>query len=130
MILLDTHIVLWLTSQPEKLSRDAISALQAARNDGAGLAISAATLYEIALLAWKRRIDLRISAESLLQDVEDNFIVRPITGRICAETMRLPDIYPKDPMDRIIGATAVVEGMTLITADAAIQQSKAVATIW
>jgi PIN domain nuclease of toxin-antitoxin system len=44
--------------------------------------------------------------------------------------MRLPDEYPRDPMDRMIGATAIVEGLALITADAAIRKSKAVATLW
>jgi len=36
----------------------------------------------------------------------------------------------KDPADRIIGATALVEGLTLITADRAIRRSRAVRTIW
>ncbi len=82
------------------------------------------------MLSAKGRIDLRTSAESFLDEVETRFVVKPITGRICAETMRLPDSYPKDPMDRLIGATAIVEGLTLITADAAIQKSQAVPTIW
>ena len=130
MILLDTHVVIWLASRSEKLSRKAVSAIQNARDQRGGLAISAATLYEIALFSAKGRIDLRTSAESFLDEVEAQFVVKPITGRICAETMRLPVAYPRDPMDRLIGATAVVEGLTLITADAAIRNSKAVPTIW
>ena len=82
------------------------------------------------MLAAKGRIDVRTSAESFLDEIENQFVVKPITGRICAETMRLPDAYPKDSMDRLIGATAIVEGLTLITADAAIQRSNAVATVW
>ena len=130
MILLDTHVVVWLAFHPEKLSRLAASTVQKARDQRGGLAISAASLYEIATLAAKRRIDLRTSAESFLDEVEARFIVKPITGRICAETMRLPAAYPKDPIDRLIGATAIVEGFTLITADAAIRGSKAVPTLW
>jgi hypothetical protein len=38
--------------------------------------------------------------------------------------------YPKDPADRIIGATALVEGLFLLTADRGIRRSKAVRTIW
>jgi PIN domain nuclease of toxin-antitoxin system len=128
--LLDTHVVVWLAFHPEKLSRRAASAVRKARDQRGGLAISAATLYEIATLAAKRRIELQTSASSFLDEVEAQFIVKPITGRICAETMRLPAIYPKDPMDRLIGATAIVEGLTLITADAAIQSSQAVPTLW
>jgi PIN domain nuclease of toxin-antitoxin system len=130
VILLDTHVLLWLALNPEKLSRNAVSAIRNGRGDRGGLAISGITLYEIALLAAKGRVNLRTSAESFLDEVEAQFVVKPITGRICAETMRLPAAYPKDPMDRLIGATAIVEGLTLITADAAIQSSKAVSTLW
>ena len=78
----------------------------------------------------KGRIDLRTSPESFLDEIESQFVVQPITARICAETMRLPDSYPKDPMDRILGATSIVEGLRLITADAAIRRSKALDTLW
>ncbi len=131
MILLDTHVVIWLaSSQSEKLSRQAVSAIRNARDQHGGLAISAASLYEIAMLAAKGRIDLRSSPESFLDEIEIQFVVKPITGRISAETIKLPDGYPKDPMDRIIGATAIVEGLSLITADVAIRKSKAVSTVW
>lgn len=130
MILLDTHVVLWLALHPEKLSKTAVSAIRNERGDRGGLAISGITLYEIALLVAKGRVNLRTSPESFLNDMETHFTVKPIIGRICAETLRLPAAYPKDPMDRMIGATAIVEGLTLITADAAIQRSKAVSTLW
>jgi PIN domain nuclease of toxin-antitoxin system len=107
-----------------------VSAIRNARDHRGGLAIAAVTLYEIALLASRGRIDLQTSVESFLDEVEARFIVKPITGRICAETTRLPDAYPKDPMDRLIGATAIAEGLTLITADATIRKSKALSTIW
>ncbi len=44
--------------------------------------------------------------------------------------MRFPTAYPKDPADRIIGATALVDGFSLITADREIHRSKVVRTIW
>jgi PIN domain nuclease of toxin-antitoxin system len=53
-----------------------------------------------------------------------------MNGRICIRAYDLPASYPNDPVDRIIGATALVEGLTLITADAAIRKSRAVPTIW
>jgi PIN domain nuclease of toxin-antitoxin system len=62
--------------------------------------------------------------------VERRFAVLPITGRICVQAFEFPVNYPKDPADRIIGATAVIEGLKLVTADQAIRQSKAVPTIW
>ena len=53
-----------------------------------------------------------------------------MTGRICMEAVSLPSSYPKDPSDRVIGATALVEGLSLITADREIRKSGAVPTIW
>jgi len=41
-----------------------------------------------------------------------------------------PASYPKDPADRLIGATALVEGLSLVTVDREIRQSKAPASIW
>ena len=130
MILLDTHVVLWLTSDPAKLSGKARAAIEASRKNGDGVAICDITLLELATLASKGRIRLDISLESFLQEVEARFVVLPISGRGCARAMGLPTAYPKDPADRMIGATALVEGLSLITADREIHRSKVVHTIW
>jgi len=130
VILLDTHVVLWLTTDPAKLSGKAKLAIEDARENGDGLNISDITLLELATLASKGRIRLGISLESFLQEIEARFVVLPISGRACARSIGLPTVYPKDPADRIIGATALVEGLSLITADLEIRRSKAVYTIW
>jgi len=130
VILLDTHAVLWLTTDPAKLSGKAKPAIEDARKSGDGLAISDITLLELATLASKGRIHLSISLESFLQEVEARFVVLPISGRACARAMGLPTAYPKDPADRIIGATALVEGLSLITADREIHRSKVVNAVW
>ncbi len=90
MILLDTHVVLWLTTDPAKLSGKAKSAIEDARKNGDGLAISDITLLELATLASKGRIHLVISLESLLREVEARFVVIPISGRACARAVGLP----------------------------------------
>ncbi len=130
MILLDTHVALWLTSDPVKLSSKAKAAIQDARKNGDGLAISAISLLELATLVNKGCLQLSITLESFLQEVEARFTVLPISGRACARTIELSAAYPKDPGDRIIGATALVEGLPLLTADRAIRRSKALRTIW
>lgn len=130
MILLDTHTVLWVKSDSGRLSSKARAAIEKARKDAEGLAISGITLLELATLARKGRIRLTISLESMLQEIEAQFVVLPISSRACARTLQLPASYPKDPADRLIGATALVEGLTLLTADKEILRSKAVPTIW
>jgi PIN domain nuclease of toxin-antitoxin system len=130
VILVDTHVVLWLTSDPAKLSRKARIAIEEARKNGEGLAICDITLLELTMLASNGRIHLGISLESFLQEVEARFVIFPITARACARAMGFPAAFPKDPADRIIGATALVEALSLITADREIHRSKVVHTIW
>lgn len=130
MILVDTHVVAWLAFDQGQLSGKARTAIDDARENGDGLAISDITLLELATLATKGRIHLAISLESFLREVENRFVVLPITGRACVRALELPAAYPRDPADRIIGATALVEGLTLLTADRDIRRSKALHTIW
>ncbi len=130
MILVDTHVVVWLAFDQDQISRKARAAIDNARRSGDGLAVSDITLLELATLASKGRIQLDISLESFLQEVEARFVVLPISGRACVRAIGLPAAYPKDPADRIIGATALVEGLSLLTADREIRRSKALQTIW
>jgi len=130
LILLDTHVVLWLAFEEARISRPAASKILKARESGEGLAISDISLIELARAFKRERVRLAISAESALSEVEGRFAVLPITGRISLRTLSLPEDYPKDPVDRIIGATALVEGIPLITADRKIRDSGALTTIW
>jgi len=130
VILLDTHVLLWLISDSERLSSPAKREIQRARSRGDVLAISSISLLEVASLSSKGRIELAMPLEVFLQNLEERFTVMPITGKACARTVELPEGYPGDPADRIIGATALVEGMTLVTADRRILECKAVPAIW
>lgn len=130
MILVDTHIVVWLAFHQDRLSKRAKEAIQGARKNNESLAICDITLLELATLVSKGRIRLNVTLESFLQEVESRFTVLPISSRACVRVLELPAAYPKDPTDRIIGATALVEGLVLLTEDAGIRQSKVVQTTW
>jgi len=130
VILLDTHVVLWMAFEPEKVSRSAHRRIEQARKANEGLAVSGITLLEIATAASKGRFNVAMTLEEFLEYIETMFTVLPITGRACARIVQLPSGYPRDPADRIIGATALVEGITLITADRNILESRAVPTVW
>jgi len=130
LILLDTHVVIWLAQDPRRISSRARDAIIDTREGVQGLAVSAMTLFELARLASQKRIELTPNLEAFLRDVERRFAVLPITGRICVQALEFPASYPKDPADRVIGATAVIEGLSLVTADQTIRRSKAVPTIW
>ena len=130
MILVDTHVVVWLAFDQAQLSQKARAAIDDARRNSDGLAISDITLLELATLASKGRIRLNISLESFLREIEARFTILPISGRACVRALELPAAYPKDPADRIIAGTALVEGLSLLTADRAIRRSRALPTIW
>jgi PIN domain nuclease of toxin-antitoxin system len=130
LILLDTHVVIWLGQDYRRLSTRAQSVIKDSRRKDRGLAVPSIALIEIARLSSRGQIDLKPDAETVLAEVERHFIILPITANIALQAYALPMSYPKDPADRIIGATALVEDIPLLTADRAIRNSKAVPTIW
>jgi PIN domain nuclease of toxin-antitoxin system len=130
VILVDTHVVAWLAFHQDRLSKKAREVIEDARKNKEGLAISDITLLELATLASRGRLHLNITLEAFLQEIESRFVVLPISSGACARIMGLPATYPKDPADRIIAATALVEGLPLLTADREIRRSKALPTIW
>ena len=88
------------------------------------------TLLEIVRLAEKGRAEFGMGLRSFLQSLETTFQVISIASRAGALIPEFPANYPKDPADRIIGATAFAEGLTLITSDRNILALKAVQTAW
>jgi len=129
MILLDTHVVVWLALEPDKLSKRAKEAIRTARSEG-GLAIAAITLLELAWLAEKGRVETTLSVESFVQQCAAKMTVLPITPEIAARAVSFPESYPKDPQDRLIGATALVEGIQLVTRDKMVKKSGMIPIIW
>jgi PIN domain nuclease of toxin-antitoxin system len=129
MILLDTHVLLWMASDPNRLSAKAREAIRSARQNS-GVAIATITLWELAWLAQNGRIQISSSVETFVRETVARVILKPMTPEIAAVAAGLPIAYPKDPADRLIGSTAIVEGIPLITADQQIRRSKAVQTIW
>lgn len=130
MILLDTHIALWLSYDYDRVSVKGQKAIREARRDERGIAVCSITLLEIARLSSHGRIHLTPDLETFLSALEAQFVVLPITGNIARQAFELPPNFPKDPVDRIIGATALIEDLRLVTADKEIRRSRAVPTIW
>ena len=130
MLLLDTHVVLWLALEPERVSGAAHEALSQARLHGGGLALSSTTIWEIAFLSARGRIQLYIPLEEFLLRVETVYKVLPLSRQIAVRGVQLGSSYPKDPADRQIGGTALIHGLQLVTADEPIRSSGEVSCIW
>ena len=129
MILLDSHVLIWLALQPEKLSARAKDAIRTARREG-GLAVAAITLWEIAWLAHNGRIQTSATVESFVRECTAKVTVLPMSPTIAALAVSFPDTFPKDPQDRLIGATALNEGIALVTHDKLMRKSGLIQTIW
>jgi PIN domain nuclease of toxin-antitoxin system len=129
MILLDTHVLVWAADGPDRLSRTAASEIRRARRDG-GLAISAMSLWELAFLLTRGRIQMYGTVESSMRLLTEEVTVIPITPEIAVLAALFPEDYPGDPGDRLIGATARAEGLTLITHDERIRKSPLIKTVW
>lgn len=122
MILLDTHILVWLLIAPENPSPRARKAIGAARKSGA-LAISAISAWEIAWLVENKRIEVDVSVDSFVKKCASFVQVLPITQEIAVRSVQLRKSHPNDFRDRIIGATAIVEGLLFVTDDEAVMSS-------
>ncbi len=129
MILLDTHVLIWLASEPAKLSKKAGDAIRRASQE-TGIAISAITLWELAWLVTHDRLEITGTVEAFVEKISSRTAIRPITVQVAVLANQLPADYSGDPCDRLIGATALVEGMALVTRDARTRACKQIETIW
>ena len=131
MILLDTHVLVWMVTDPGRLSRAADREIRKAQRDRS-CAIASISLWELALLFQKNRLRGVSSIESSIRSILDDtkVSVLEITPEIADLSMSFPDSYPKDPGDRLIGATARAYGLTLITQDERILDNPLVRSLW
>ena len=129
MILLDSHVLIWAVADSKRLSRAAALAIRRARR-GDGLAVSAITAYEVAWQIASGGIQGYGTVETSLLRFLEGVTMRPITAEIAALAAQFPEDYPRDPADRLIGATARAEGMTLVTRDERIRRSPLIRTVW
>lgn len=131
MILLDTQVLVWLVIEPERISRAAASAIRRARGSD-GIAISAITLWELAMLFARRRIESYGTVETSVATIVESAAVaiKPLTVAIAAMAAQFPEDFPRDSADRIIAATARMEAMNLITRDERIRKSPLLSTTW
>lgn len=131
MIVLDTHAWVWFVSNPELLSKKAKRTIERAVVDK-NVFISSISAWEVALLTSKKRLLLSMEVADWIKKSEMlpfvNFI--PVDNSIAVKSVNLSPPFHSDPADRIIIATAISLGASLITKDERILKYPHVKTIW
>lgn len=114
-ILLDTQILLWVISAPERVSPSVRATLLDAEND---VLFSAVSIWEIAIKAALRRPEFVARPEAVATEARDiGFIELPVYSSAASRVADLPLIH-RDPFDRLLVAQAIAEPAVLYTADA------------
>lgn len=112
--LLDTQVLLWAAGVPERLSNGVLDLIE---DPSTVLVFSAASIWEIAIKNGLGRKDFRVDPRLLRRGLlENGYFELAVTGDHAAQVDILPPIH-KDPFDRILVAQALIEGITLLTAD-------------
>lgn len=120
MILLDTHIWIWLVTQSPSLSVRQRTIIR--QFESGGLGVSVISCWETGKLVEKGRLTLQHPLAHWISQAlaYPSVALLPLTPEIAVESTQLPPPFHSDPADQIIVATARVRGIPLLTADAKI----------
>jgi len=130
LIILDTHALIYDALTPARLSARARKAIALAAAERS-LACSDISLWEIAMLIARKRLDPAMDARQFLDDMiaARDVQVLPITTQIAV--LSQSDIFSHgDPADRLIAATARFYRASLVTSDAKLRKLREITTIW
>ena len=116
MLLLDTHVLIWLAEGSQRLGSVALAEINRALADGQ-LAVASISFWETGMLIEKQRLLLEIEPLAWRRDLLDSGLFEiPVDGIIAINCTRLSEFHG-DPADRLIAATAMQHAASLMTAD-------------
>jgi PIN domain nuclease of toxin-antitoxin system len=128
---LDTHALIWWADDNPKLTKKARQAAAAAARRRE-LVASAMSVFELITLERRGRINLKIPVTEWLNSLRTlpELTIQPVTDEIAERAGGFGDVFPGDPADRLIAATALVLDAPLITADTKLHGLPSLTTIW
>lgn len=123
-LLLDTHVLLWAMLKSSALGGRAVALLESAEHD---VCFSAVNILEIAIKSGLERADFNADAQAVATNaIAAGFGALPVSAQHAANVRLLPPLH-RDPFDRLLLSQAQIEGMTLLTRDAAVLRYGALA---
>lgn len=112
-VLLDTHVLVWAATSPERLGADLAVVEDADRR-----IVSAVCVWELAIKQRLGKLSLGSDVRTWMRRVTSELVLDhlPVTADHAAAVEHLPDVH-RDPFDRLLVAQAVAEGAVLLTSD-------------
>jgi PIN domain nuclease of toxin-antitoxin system len=129
VIVLDTHALLWWALDPSRLSTVAARTLEQVERRG-GVA-SAISIWELGVKIQRGKLEIGLPIDELARRIERGGVVEllPVDTTTWLRSLALSWDH-RDPADRVIVATALLRGVPLLTADAAMHRFDGVACVW
>jgi len=128
MILLDTHVLVWLASDSKRLSA---AARQAIQTHPKSLHVSIVSAWEISLLVKRGRLNLPLPPDDYFTRAvaHHGLIEMPLTRRVAQQSVELPDIH-NDPFDRILITECQTRGLSLVSCDSTLSRYPNLQVVW
>ena len=130
MIVLDTHVWIWLLAAPQTLSPTARKAVDQA-SAPKRILISAISVWELFMLVKKGRLELTVPPAAFVTATQRDprFQIVPIDERMARRSVELPDIHG-DPADRMILATGIELGAAIVSKDHRLAEYSVAQVLW
>ena len=129
MILMDTHVLVWLDEANPRLGPSTVKKIDSAFHSSAAM-VSAISFWEVGMLVRKGRIQLDLDLAVWRKDLlEQGLIEVPVSGEVGIRAAGF-DPFHGDPADRLITATALMNAAILLTADARLLDSTLLVRTW
>ena len=115
-LLLDSHTFKWWRDEPNKLSPTAFAEISNPNND---VFLSVVTAWELQIKIALNKFTIKDGLQKAIKDEQQNngFQILPVNLSHALYLENLP-LHHKDPFDRLLISQAIVENMTLVSADA------------
>lgn len=132
MIVLDTHALVWWVAQPERVPPATRRLIDSRLESKEQLLVSTISVWEVAMLVTRGRLKLTIDLQTWLSHLEALPFLQfvPVDNQVAVRAVLLDNFPTRDPADRMIVATAMLHGATLVTADRRLRSYRAVNSTW
>ena len=130
----DTQVLIWYVMEPDRLTTEAVDALNAATDADQPIYVSAYSLVELVYAVEKATNPLtEDDRQAILQELDRDdtpFEVLPVSAAVANRVASVPRTATADPGDRIIAAAAEEFGLPLVSADRHMPSTCRTQVIW